>query len=74
MLGLDVLCLFCSYYFSKRKIIRNTEPVSYTHLDVYKRQVQEQIKFLWGKFKSTIFRRNRTIFKVNLQSLSLIHI
>lgn len=27
MLGLDVLCLFCAYYFSKRKIIRNTEPI-----------------------------------------------
>lgn len=27
MLGLDVLCLFCAYYFSKRKIIRNIEPI-----------------------------------------------
>ena len=27
---------------------------------------QQQIKFLWWKFKSAIFRRNRTIFKVNL--------
>ena len=27
LLGLDVLCLFFAYYFSKRKIIRNTEPI-----------------------------------------------
>ena len=27
MLGLEVLCLFCAYYCSKRKIIRNTEPI-----------------------------------------------
>lgn len=27
MLGLDVLCLFLAYYFSKRKIIRSTEPI-----------------------------------------------
>ncbi len=33
--------------------------------------VQEQIKFLWWKFKSAIFRRNRTIFKVNLQSIKI---
>ena len=33
--------------------------------------VQEQIKFLWWKFKSAVFRRNRTIFKVNLQSIKI---
>ena len=27
MLGLDVLCLFIAYYVSKRRIIRNTEPI-----------------------------------------------
>lgn len=27
MLGLDVLCLFFAYYFSKRRIIHNTEPI-----------------------------------------------
>ena len=27
MLGLDVLCLFLAYYFSKRRIIHNTEPI-----------------------------------------------
>ena len=27
MLGLDVLCLFSAYYFSKRRIIHNTEPI-----------------------------------------------
>ena len=27
MLGLDVLCLFWAYYFSKRRIIHNTEPI-----------------------------------------------
>ena len=27
MLGMDVLCLFFAYYFSKRKIIQNTEPI-----------------------------------------------
>lgn len=27
MMGLDVLCLFLAYYFSKRKIIRSTEPI-----------------------------------------------
>ena len=27
MLGMDVLCLFLAYYFSKRKIIQNTEPI-----------------------------------------------
>ena len=27
MLGMDVLCLFLAYYFSKRRIIQNTEPI-----------------------------------------------
>ena len=27
MLGLDLLCLFSAYYFSKRRIIHNTEPI-----------------------------------------------
>lgn len=27
ILGIDVLCLFLAYYFSKRKIIRSTEPI-----------------------------------------------
>lgn len=27
MLGMDVLCLFLAYYFSKRRIIKNTEPI-----------------------------------------------
>lgn len=27
MLGLDILCLFLAYYFSKRRIIQNTEPI-----------------------------------------------
>ena len=27
MLGLDMLCLFLAYYFSKRRIIHNTEPI-----------------------------------------------
>ena len=27
MLGTDVLCLFLAYYFSKRRIIQNTEPI-----------------------------------------------
>lgn len=27
ILGLDVLCLFLAYYLSKRRIIRNTEPI-----------------------------------------------
>ena len=27
MLGMDVLCLFWAYYFSKRRIIQNTEPI-----------------------------------------------
>ena len=34
-------------------------------------RVQEQIKFLWRKFKSAVCRRNRTIFKVNLQSVKI---
>ena len=28
MLGADVLCLFLAYYFSKRRIIRDTEPIA----------------------------------------------
>ena len=27
MLGMDALCLFLAYYFSKRRIIQNTEPI-----------------------------------------------
>ena len=27
MLGMDVLCLFLAYFFSKRRIIQNTEPI-----------------------------------------------
>ena len=27
MLGMDVLCLFLAYYFSKRRIVQNTEPI-----------------------------------------------
>ncbi len=27
MLGMDVLCLFWAYYFSKRRIVQNTEPI-----------------------------------------------
>ncbi len=38
MLGLDLLCLFLAYYFSKRRIIHNTEPIDFPLLMINKHQ------------------------------------